>query len=221
MTSRPCVFGVIGKWCVFVATNPPMIPEKARDGRRTHAQSQRERLKQDPKNTSSFDKMRLDSQPSSSLRPAAGQHPASVLGAHTLPKSVLTLLLQVGRLLKRERHGPPSIPIPWIIPSNEQRIIGKALGPVNFMFMLSWPSIPCRLNVLHTLLPAVLRRFCFVPPECHKIRSLEPTRSIINMWNRMNHYPRLTIMDGTGLAAHFLPASMLEGLSLLCWRLYT
>lgn len=37
----------------------------------------------------------------------------------------------------------------------------------------------------------------------------------------MNHYPRLTIMDGTGLAAHFLPASMLEGLSLLCWRLYT
>lgn len=132
MTSRPCAFGVIGKWCVFVATNPPMIPEKARDGRRTHAQSQRERLKQDPKNTSSFDKMRLDSQPSSSLRPAAGQHPASVLGAHTLPKSVLTLLLQVGRLLKRERHGPPSIPIPWIIPSNEQRIIGKALGACQF-----------------------------------------------------------------------------------------
>lgn len=63
---------------------------------------------------------------------------------------MLSLLFQVGRLLKCERHATPSIPIPWTISSNELGIIGEALGPVNFMFILPWPSGPRRINGLRT-----------------------------------------------------------------------
>lgn len=164
--------------------------------------------------------MCLDSQSSSSLSPAAGQHPASVLGTHTFPKSVLSLLFQIGRLLKCERHATPSIPIPWTISSNERGIIGEALGPVNFMFILPWPSGPRRINRLRTPMSEVLRRFCFLSPECHKICCPETINLIINIWNRINLYPISTIIDGTGLAAHFRRASMPEGLSLLCWRIF-